>query len=37
MYKIPVKSQDTMDASLKARLMEEAVYMPYSRNAKEVS
>jgi len=32
---VGIKAHDKMDASLKARLIEEAVFMPYSRSAKE--
>ena len=34
---VGIKAHDKMDASLKARLIEEAVFMPYSRSAKEAA
>ncbi len=34
---VGIKAHDKMDASLKARLIEEAVFMPYSRSAKEAT
>ncbi len=34
---VGIKSHDKMDASLKARLIEEAVFMPYSRSGEKAS
>lgn len=34
---VGIKAHDKMDASLKARLIEEAIFMPYSRSAKEAA
>jgi len=34
---VGIKAHDKLDASLKAKLIEEAVFMPYSRSAKEAA
>jgi hypothetical protein len=34
---VGIEAHDKMDASLKAKLIEEAIYMPYSRSAKQAS
>ncbi len=34
---VGIETHDKMDASLKANLIEEAIYMPYSRSAKQAS
>src|SRR5690554_4893416 len=34
---VGIKAHDKMDASLKAKLINEAIYMPYSKSAKEAA